>query len=121
MNDHPCSRISIRRCNLAHIGRIGRRSAAPALRVAARRSSRAGAADAATLPGQADTVAAFFAYTVTFERLRHATTRGTVIGAPCRILGPRHIEHIYAKTGVSNRAQLSLFALKHGLMAGPQS
>jgi DNA-binding CsgD family transcriptional regulator len=30
-----------------------------------------------------------------------------------------HIEHIYAKTGVSNRAQLSLFALKHGLMAGP--
>ena len=32
-----------------------------------------------------------------------------------------HIEHIYAKTGVSNRAQLSLFALKHGLMAGPQS
>ena len=32
-----------------------------------------------------------------------------------------HIEHIYAKTGVSNRAQLSLFAMKHGLMAGPQS
>jgi HD-GYP domain-containing protein (c-di-GMP phosphodiesterase class II) len=32
-----------------------------------------------------------------------------------------HIEHIYAKAGVSNRAQLSLFALKHGLMAGPQS
>ena len=32
-----------------------------------------------------------------------------------------HIEHIYAKTGVSNRAQLSLFALKHGLMAEPQS
>jgi HD-GYP domain-containing protein (c-di-GMP phosphodiesterase class II) len=32
-----------------------------------------------------------------------------------------HIEHIYAKTGVSNRAQLSLFALQHGLMAGPQS
>ena len=31
-----------------------------------------------------------------------------------------HIEHIYAKTGVSNRAQLSLFALKHGLMAEPQ-
>jgi HD-GYP domain-containing protein (c-di-GMP phosphodiesterase class II) len=30
-----------------------------------------------------------------------------------------HIEHIYAKTGVSNRAQLSLFALKHGLMAEP--
>jgi HD-GYP domain-containing protein (c-di-GMP phosphodiesterase class II) len=32
-----------------------------------------------------------------------------------------HIEHIYAKTGVSNRAQLSLFALKHGLMAEPRS
>ena len=32
-----------------------------------------------------------------------------------------HIEHIYQKTGVSNRAQLSLFALKHGLMAEPQS
>jgi HD-GYP domain-containing protein (c-di-GMP phosphodiesterase class II) len=31
-----------------------------------------------------------------------------------------HIEHIYAKTGVSNRAQLSLFAMKHGLMAEPQ-
>ncbi len=31
-----------------------------------------------------------------------------------------HIEHIYAKAGVSNRAQLSLFALKHGLMAEPQ-
>jgi len=31
-----------------------------------------------------------------------------------------HIQHIYAKTGVSNRAQLSLFALKHGLMAGPR-
>jgi HD-GYP domain-containing protein (c-di-GMP phosphodiesterase class II) len=31
-----------------------------------------------------------------------------------------HVEHIYTKTGVSNRAQLSLFALKHGLMAGPQ-
>jgi len=30
-----------------------------------------------------------------------------------------HIEHIYTKTGVSNRAQLSLFAMKHGLMAGP--
>ena len=30
-----------------------------------------------------------------------------------------HIEHIYAKTGASNRAQLSLFAMKHGLMAEP--
>jgi HD-GYP domain-containing protein (c-di-GMP phosphodiesterase class II) len=27
-----------------------------------------------------------------------------------------HIEHIYAKVGVSNRAQASLFAVKHGLM-----
>ncbi|HXZ73189.1 MAG TPA: HD domain-containing phosphohydrolase, partial [Streptosporangiaceae bacterium] len=32
-----------------------------------------------------------------------------------------HIEHIYAKTAVSNRAQLSLFAMKHGVMAEPQS
>ena len=30
-----------------------------------------------------------------------------------------HIEHIYAKTGASNRAQLSLFAMKHGLMSEP--
>jgi HD-GYP domain-containing protein (c-di-GMP phosphodiesterase class II) len=30
-----------------------------------------------------------------------------------------HVEHIYAKTGVANRAQLSLFAMKHDLMAGP--
>lgn len=29
-----------------------------------------------------------------------------------------HVEHIYAKTGASNRAQASLFAMKHGLMAG---
>jgi DNA-binding NarL/FixJ family response regulator len=28
-----------------------------------------------------------------------------------------HIEHIYAKLGVSNRARASVFALKHGLMA----
>ena len=27
-----------------------------------------------------------------------------------------HVEHIYAKIGVSNRAQASLFAMKHGLM-----
>jgi HD-GYP domain-containing protein (c-di-GMP phosphodiesterase class II) len=27
-----------------------------------------------------------------------------------------HIEHIYEKTGVSNRAQASLFAVKHGLL-----
>jgi HD-GYP domain-containing protein (c-di-GMP phosphodiesterase class II) len=29
-----------------------------------------------------------------------------------------HVEHIYAKLGVSNRARASLFAMKHGLMAG---
>jgi HD-GYP domain-containing protein (c-di-GMP phosphodiesterase class II)/DNA-binding CsgD family transcriptional regulator len=28
-----------------------------------------------------------------------------------------HVEHIYAKIGVSNRARASLFAMKHGLMA----
>jgi DNA-binding CsgD family transcriptional regulator len=28
-----------------------------------------------------------------------------------------HVEHIYTKIGVSNRARASLFALKHGLMA----
>jgi DNA-binding NarL/FixJ family response regulator len=27
-----------------------------------------------------------------------------------------HVEHIYAKTGASNRAQASLFAVKHGLL-----
>jgi DNA-binding NarL/FixJ family response regulator len=27
-----------------------------------------------------------------------------------------HVEHIYAKIGVSNRARASLFALRHGLM-----
>jgi len=29
-----------------------------------------------------------------------------------------HVEHIYAKTGASNRAQASLFAAKHGLLGG---
>jgi DNA-binding NarL/FixJ family response regulator len=28
-----------------------------------------------------------------------------------------HIEHIYTKTGVSNRARASLFAVRHGLMS----
>ena len=28
-----------------------------------------------------------------------------------------HVEHIYTKTGVSNRARASLFAMKHGLMS----
>ena len=27
-----------------------------------------------------------------------------------------HVEHIYSKIGVSNRARASLFAMKHGLM-----
>jgi DNA-binding CsgD family transcriptional regulator len=27
-----------------------------------------------------------------------------------------HIEHIYTKTGVRNRASASLFAMRHGLM-----
>ncbi|MGZ4603738.1 MAG: HD domain-containing phosphohydrolase [Kineosporiaceae bacterium] len=30
-----------------------------------------------------------------------------------------HVEHIYAKIGVSNRAQASLFAVRHGLVTGP--
>ena len=29
-----------------------------------------------------------------------------------------HVEHIYTKIGASNRAQASLFAMRHGLMAG---
>jgi HD-GYP domain-containing protein (c-di-GMP phosphodiesterase class II) len=29
-----------------------------------------------------------------------------------------HVEHIYTKIGVSNRARASLFAMKHGLMSG---
>jgi DNA-binding CsgD family transcriptional regulator len=28
-----------------------------------------------------------------------------------------HVEHIYAKTGASNRARAGLFAVQHGLMA----
>jgi HD-GYP domain-containing protein (c-di-GMP phosphodiesterase class II)/DNA-binding CsgD family transcriptional regulator len=32
-----------------------------------------------------------------------------------------HVEHIYTKIGVSNRARASVFALKHGLMSGPTS
>ena len=31
-----------------------------------------------------------------------------------------HVEHIYTKTGVSNRARAGLFAMKHGLMIDPQ-
>jgi HD-GYP domain-containing protein (c-di-GMP phosphodiesterase class II) len=31
-----------------------------------------------------------------------------------------HVEHIYAKTGVSNRAQASLFAMRHGLMTASE-
>ena len=28
-----------------------------------------------------------------------------------------HVEHIYAKTGASNRARAGLFAVRHGLMS----
>jgi DNA-binding NarL/FixJ family response regulator len=31
-----------------------------------------------------------------------------------------HVEHIYTKIGVSNRARASLFAMKHGLMTDTQ-
>ncbi len=31
-----------------------------------------------------------------------------------------HVEHIYAKIGVSNRARASLFAVQHGLVADPE-
>ena len=31
-----------------------------------------------------------------------------------------HIEHIYAKAGVSNRARVSLFAVKNGLMTAAE-
>ena len=31
----------------------------------------------------------------------------------------RHVEHIYLKIGVSNRALASLFAARHGLMSDP--
>jgi DNA-binding NarL/FixJ family response regulator len=31
-----------------------------------------------------------------------------------------HVEHIYSKIGVSNRARASLFAMKHGLMSDLQ-
>jgi DNA-binding NarL/FixJ family response regulator len=30
-----------------------------------------------------------------------------------------HVEHIYTKIGASNRARAALFAMRHGLMAGP--
>ena len=31
-----------------------------------------------------------------------------------------HVEHIYAKIGVSNRARASLYAMRHGPMTDPQ-
>jgi DNA-binding NarL/FixJ family response regulator len=30
----------------------------------------------------------------------------------------RHVEHIYAKAGVSTRAGATLFAMEHGVLAG---
>ena len=33
----------------------------------------------------------------------------------------KHIEHIYMKIGVSNRAAASLFATEHGLLAGHEA
>jgi HD-GYP domain-containing protein (c-di-GMP phosphodiesterase class II)/DNA-binding CsgD family transcriptional regulator len=49
---------------------------------------------------------------------RGATTRGIaerlVIS---RKTANNHVEHIYAKIGVSNRARASLFAVRHGLMS----
>jgi DNA-binding NarL/FixJ family response regulator len=37
------------------------------------------------------------------------------------VLSPKavgaHVEHIYAKTGATNRATAGLFAMRHGLMS----
>jgi DNA-binding CsgD family transcriptional regulator len=55
------------------------------------------------------------------EVLRLAA-RGLAIAAIAARLGisqktaANHVEHIYAKIGVSNRARASLFAVKHGLV-----
>ena len=43
----------------------------------------------------------------------------TSFGLAARLLEPRvrqHIENIYAKLGVSTRAEAGLFAVKHGLL-----
>ena len=44
------------------------------------------------------------------------TTRCRFIGRSPDLRLLRHVEHIYAKIGVSNRARASLFAMKHGLV-----
>ena len=31
-----------------------------------------------------------------------------------------HVEHIYAKTGASNRARAGMFAVRHGLMSSAE-
>ena len=42
--------------------------------------------------------------------------------AECLVITPKtasnHIEHVYSKIGVTNRALASLFAAKHGLISG---
>ena len=38
------------------------------------------------------------------------------LGISAKTVG-RHVEHIYAKTGVTTRAGATLFAMEHGLLA----
>ena len=40
----------------------------------------------------------------------------TALGISSKTVG-HHIEHIYAKTGVTTRAGVTLFAMEHGLLA----
>jgi DNA-binding NarL/FixJ family response regulator len=42
----------------------------------------------------------------------------TALGISPKTVG-RHIEHVYAKAGVSTRAGATLFAMEHGLLASP--
>ena len=44
------------------------------------------------------------------------------LGVSAKTIGT-HVEHVYTKIGASNRAQATLFAMRHGLMtdAGPQT
>jgi hypothetical protein len=70
------------------------------VRMAARRLSRMGAAEGATVPVKPATLAAIFARAVTVERLRSAATLGTVTWAPCPDLDPRRAD---AKCGHCQR------------------